>query len=189
MTADGERVAQPALWSIFLIHAKLGLTSFGGGISGLMHAEFVRRRRWLTEREFLAGLAVAQALPGVNVANLAIWIGYLSRGAVGSAVALIGIVLPPAVLIVGVGALLLRVGASPLVGAMLAGVAAAAIGLSLGLGYRAARHAVTGLVPVLLLAATLVASALLHLSALTVIAVLAPLGIGWAWFKDRDATE
>ncbi|ENY7725219.1 TPA: chromate transporter, partial [Escherichia coli] len=39
-------------WSVFLIFLRLGLTSFGGPIAhlGYFRAEFVTRRRWLSER-------------------------------------------------------------------------------------------------------------------------------------------
>ncbi|EFX1660453.1 TPA: chromate transporter, partial [Escherichia coli] len=41
-------------WSVFLIFLRLGLTSFGGPIAhlGYFRAEFVTRRRWLSERSY-----------------------------------------------------------------------------------------------------------------------------------------
>ncbi|MCR2521869.1 chromate transporter, partial [Salmonella enterica] len=75
-SADPAVAAPPTLPQIFLAFAKVGLTSFGGGLSGWMMREFVQQRRWLSESDFLSGLALAQSFPGVNVVNLAIWIGF-----------------------------------------------------------------------------------------------------------------
>jgi len=62
----------PSSAALFWVFTRIGLTSFGGGLSGWMLREFVQRRAWLQEDEFLSGLALAQAFPGVNVVNLAI---------------------------------------------------------------------------------------------------------------------
>lgn len=168
----------PNLWELFAVFAKLGVTSIGGGVNGMMHTEFVIVRRWFTEEQFLSGLAVSQALPGVNVANLAIWLGYQQRGIAGAAVALAAVVLPPAVIIVLIGGLLLRLSSNPVIGALLAGLAAAAAGLSLSVGYRAARHACGDMVSIIIFGATLVGAITLHLPAVALVGVFAPIGIG-----------
>src|SRR4029079_13080041 len=90
---------------IFNAFALVGLTSFGGGLSGRMLQDFVQQRHWIGEDDFFEGLALAQALPGVNVTNLAIWIGFRLRGWQGAAAGFTGIVMPAAMLIVLLGAL------------------------------------------------------------------------------------
>ncbi|MCW4113984.1 chromate transporter [Aurantimonas sp. MSK8Z-1] len=172
---------RPSSGELFLTLARLGLTSFGGGVSGLLHAEFVRRRRWIDEDEFIAGLSVSQALPGVNVANLAIWLGYRCQGLAGAIVGLGAVVVPPAILIVLIGSLILQLSANPAVGTFLAGIAAAAIGLSLSVGLRAARHAMRHVVPIVIFVLTLVGSLVLHLSAPVLVATFGPIGIALAW--------
>lgn len=49
-------VPRPTPLQLFLIFARIGLTSFGGGLSGWMLREFVQRRRLLSEEDFLNGL-------------------------------------------------------------------------------------------------------------------------------------
>ncbi|MDE1178973.1 chromate transporter [Paraburkholderia sp.] len=117
-------------FKLFLICARIGLTSFGGGLSGWFLREFVQQRRWLTEEEFLDGLALSQALPGVNVKNLAIWIGYKLLGWRGALAGFCGIIFPPAVVIVMLGVFFTSIAGYPLTHVALAGAAAAAIGLS-----------------------------------------------------------
>ena len=53
----------PSATQLFLIFTRIGLTSFGGGLSGWLFREFVQRHRWLTQDEFLSGLAICQTLP------------------------------------------------------------------------------------------------------------------------------
>ena len=56
----------PTLTGLFLIFSRIGLTSFGGGLSGWLLREFVQDRDWIGEEDFLNGLAISQALPGVK---------------------------------------------------------------------------------------------------------------------------
>src|SRR4029077_1782264 len=94
----------PTALRLFAIFARIGLTSFGGGLSGWLLRTFVQDYRWLTEEEFLNGLAVAQALPGVNVANMAFWIGSRLRASIGAFASLAGITIPPAIVIIALAA-------------------------------------------------------------------------------------
>ena len=152
----------PSHWQLFLVFGRIGLTSFGGGLSGWLLREFVRDRHWLSEEEFLNGLSVSQALPGINVTNMAIWIGYRLRGTLGAVSGLIGIVVPPAFVIVMLGALFSFLTHYPLARLALNGAAAAAIGLSLSMGLTTARRVPLRLLPWCLLVVTFVMIALLH---------------------------
>jgi chromate transporter len=87
------------------VFAKIGLLSFGGALSGWMYREIVVRRRWLTEEDFLSGLALGQIMPGANVANLSLYIGQRLRGGMGAAAALLGMLLPPMALVIVLAAL------------------------------------------------------------------------------------
>ncbi|MXP62973.1 chromate transporter [Roseomonas sp. M0104] len=192
--ADGEALVveaeapAPAVLEIFLAFSRVGLTSFGGGLSGWMMREFVQRRRWVDEGEFLSGLALAQALPGVNVVNLSIWIGFRLRGGPGALAGALGMIVPPMLLAVALVALSGTLLQSPLAYKVLAGVAAAALGLSLQMGLRAARRAARGVVPVAVMAITFLAIFQAGLPLLWVVAAMAPVSIAWsAWRLRRGA--
>ncbi len=73
----------------------VGATSFGGGLTGYLRRMLVDERRWLTEEEFLHGLSVAQAVPGPNAVNLAIFVGHRFHGLIGSCVAVSAVLLVP----------------------------------------------------------------------------------------------
>lgn len=183
--ATDASAPSPSLLDLALAFTKLGITSIGGGVNGMMHTEFVTNRGWFTDRQFLSGLALAQSLPGVNVANLALWLGYQLRGFVGALVALGAVVLPPAFAILLIGNLVLRLSADPVIGALLAGLAVAATGLSLSVGYLAMRYACIDVVSAILFGCTLIVVTVFHFSALAVIAVLAPIGVAYGFLRTR----
>ncbi len=168
----------PTAMGLFREFARIGLTSFGGGLSGWLLRVFVKEKGWLSEEEFLNGLAVSQALPGVNVANMAIWIGYRLLGVRGALASLGGIILPAAVLIVGLGAGFSAVSGYWATAPALNGAAAAAIGLSLVMGITTARRVARRAVPWALMAATFVTIAVLGWPLVWVVIGLGAVGIG-----------
>jgi chromate transporter len=76
---------------------RLGALGFGGPIAlaGTMQRDLVERRAWITQDEYLEGLAVAQTLPGPLAAQLAMWLGYVRRGFWGATASALAFVLPP----------------------------------------------------------------------------------------------
>lgn len=161
MSAE-SRPQIPTSLGMFLVFGRIGLTSFGGGLSGWFLREFVQRRAWLSEEEFLNGLALSQAFPGVNIANLAIWIGYRLRGTPGAIAALGGIIGPPAVFIVVIAMGFEALNPYPVTHAILAGAAAAAIGLSLSMAITTLRRVPRNAVSLAITLATFLAVALLR---------------------------
>lgn len=152
----------PTPWRLFLIFARIGLTSFGGGMSGWLMREFVIDRPWMTEKEFLDGLSLSQALPGVNVKNMAIWIGYRLAGNRGVIAGFVGILLPPTIVIMLLGLVFAKLAHIPLTHVALAGAAAGAIGLSLTMAITAARRVERRKLPLAILVITFITIALFH---------------------------
>lgn len=169
---------------LFLIFSRIGLTSFGGGLSGWFLREFVHDRRWLSEDEFLNGLALSQALPGVNIKNLAIWIGYRLLGWRGALAGFCGIIFPPAVLIVLLGAFFSAIAYLPLTHTALAGAAAGAIGLSAAMAITAARRLPRRLFSYLMLIATFVAVALFRASLVWTVLIAGVLSVGYEYVRS-----
>ncbi|TSD88150.1 chromate transporter [Mycobacterium sp. KBS0706] len=184
-TAAEAAAGPPGLGQIFLAFSKIGLTSFGGGLSGWMLREFVQNRRWVSEADFLNGLALAQAFPGVNVVNLSLWIGFRLRGGPGALAGVLGMIVPAMLVAIAAAAAFAEVAQYHSVHLALAGAAAAAVGLSLQMGVRAARRAARSAVPVAIIVVTFVAIGVLHLPLLPVMAVLAPLSIACAAWRPR----
>jgi chromate transporter len=134
-------VSPVSLRDIFSLFLRIGVTSFGGGLSAWMYREVVGRRRWLPEDSFLSGLTLSQMLPGTNVVNLSVYIGQKLRGPVGSVIAVGALLLPPMAIIVVLAELFRRYGDVAWVHDLLEGVAAGAVGMTLSMVLRAARNA------------------------------------------------
>ncbi|MDH6151846.1 MULTISPECIES: chromate transporter [Paraburkholderia] len=169
---------------LFLIFARIGLTSFGGGLSGWFMREFVHDRHWMSEDEFLNGLALSQALPGVNVKNLAIWIGYRLLGWRGAVAGFFGIVFPAAVVIILLGAFFSAIASFPLTHIALAGAAAGAIGLSLSMAITAARRLPRRVFPYLVLLATFAAAAVFRVSLVWTVLIAGALSVGYEYVRE-----
>ena len=171
----------PSVGTLFLVFARIGLSSFGGGLSAWVLREFVQKRSWLTEDEFLSGLALAQSFPGVNIVNLSIWIGFRMRGTPGALAGAMGIVLPPAVTVIVIALAFSSLSRFPVAHLALDGIGAAAIGLSLSVGVLAGRRAAKGAVPIAIMAGSFAGVGLLDLPIPLVVLVLAPLSVFFAY--------
>lgn len=179
-----ERVSLLSLYGVFF---RLGLFSFGGGISAWVHREIVDVRHWVTEEEFMAGYALGQILPGVNSTNLTIYMGQHLRGAIGAVVALVGLLTGPFVIVIAVGFVYRELFGVPGFAAAMAGIAAVAVGMLLQLGIVFARRVKREVISGLVMAATFVAVGIMHWPLIVVVAVLAPISIAAAWPRTGDA--
>lgn len=180
---DRPRVS---LAEVFLVFSKISLTSFGGGLSGWMYREFVEVRSWFSESEFLSSLAICQAMPGVNVVNLAVWFGFRLRGTLGAVVGFCAMIFPAFVVIIPMSIAYGYWGRYPVVHHALAGVAATAIALTLNMASRVAAGAARNdVVAVVIMAIIFVGVGLLRWSMFDLVIVIAPLSIAWAFYQQR----
>ena len=87
-------------WQIFLVFAKIGAFTIGGGMAmiPLIQNEIVRRG-WMKEEDFPDIIALSQSAPGLLAVNIAIFTGYRLKGSKGSIVATIASVLPSIIII------------------------------------------------------------------------------------------
>lgn len=70
------------LLAVFLVFLRLGFTAFGGPAAhiSMFRQEFVARRKWLTDEQFLDLLGATNLIPGPNSSEMAIHIGFLHAG-------------------------------------------------------------------------------------------------------------
>jgi len=94
---------------------RLGLTAFGGPAAhiAMMEDEVVRRRRWLTQAEFLDLLGITNLIPGPNSTEMAIHIGQRRAGVRGLLVAGGAFILPAAAIAGALGWAYVRFGTRP----------------------------------------------------------------------------
>ncbi len=162
----------PSLATLFTTFSRIGMQSFGGGLSGWIRREIVQKRGWVEERPFLSGLAVAQIAPGANAVNLAVFIGTTLRGGRGAIAAFAGMMALPVVIILALGAVYLRHRALPGVEAVLGGLGAGAIGLTLATAIRMTRRGVRGWREGAVTAATAILIGVLRFKLLPVLAAM-----------------
>ena len=60
----------------------------------ILEEELVNRKKWITSRDMLEMLVIAESTPGVIAVNTATSVGYRARGVLGAVIATIGVVLP-----------------------------------------------------------------------------------------------
>lgn len=79
-----------------LAFTRIGLLGFGGGPSmiPLVHAEAVRRYRWMADEEFADVLAIGNTLPGPIATKMAGTIGYRVAGLAGAVTATLAVMVP-----------------------------------------------------------------------------------------------
>jgi chromate transporter len=134
--AEPRPPCDAGLVEFFLLFSGIGLSSFGGGVSVWMHRAVVERRGWLSESEFFAALALARIMPGVNIVNLAVLIGHRLIGFTGAVAAVMEILVAPSVVVVGLAVLCRKFAGSIALDTALAGAAASAVGLLIGMGLK-----------------------------------------------------
>lgn len=175
MPSDAEAAPAPRLSPsrLFIEFTKITLTGFGGVIVVARRA-MVDRRRWMTDQEFAAMLAVGQMLPGPNIINLAAAFGDRHAGWKGAAAAVAGLVAAPSALAIAIAALVFGLAHDPRVQGGLAGMAAAAAGLVLATAWRLGRASLSGVMPLAVTAAIFGCVALLRLPLPLVLAVALP---------------
>jgi chromate transporter len=109
----------------------LGTWGFGGPIAtvGYMQRDLVERRGWLDRDQFLGGVALGQTMPGPLAAQVAMWVGFLARGALG-ALAVAGAFIAPSFLaVLAVAVAYVRYQGLPVVQSLLYGVAPAVMAI------------------------------------------------------------
>ena len=93
--------------ALFMHYLSLSLLSIGGAIATApdMHRFLVEQNHWLTDAQFNASIAIAQAAPGPNVLFIALlgWnvgmnAGGMLTGAAGVVVTMFGILMPSSIL-------------------------------------------------------------------------------------------
>ena len=91
------------LAELALLFIKLGTTAFGGPAAhiAMMEEEVVRRRKWLTEQEFLDLLGATNLIPGPNSTEMAIHIGHRRAGWAGLLVAGACFITPAMLIVLG----------------------------------------------------------------------------------------
>ena len=88
-------------WKLFLEFFKIGLFTFGGGLSmiPLIQKTVVEKNKWITDEEMVDMIAISESTPGPIAINCATFIGYKVGKIWGGILATLGVVLPSFIII------------------------------------------------------------------------------------------
>ncbi len=120
----------PLLLDLFLVFAKIGLFTFGGGYAMLsvISENCVDKKKWITADDMLNITIIAETTPGPVAINCATFTGYRKAGLSGAIAATLGMIFPSFVVIYLISLFFDRFLAYPL-------VAYAFTGIKIGVGY------------------------------------------------------
>ncbi len=127
---ETETLKPVGLWNLVAYFLRLGSIGFGGPIAlaGYMQRDLIARR-WISEKEYIEGLAFSQMMPGPLAAQLAMWIGYIRHGVIGASLVGIVFILPPFLIVLGVSFLYVSYQGLPVVQALFYGIGPAVIAI------------------------------------------------------------
>ncbi|HEX9675351.1 MAG TPA: chromate transporter, partial [Anaerolineales bacterium] len=134
------------LTEVAWLFLRLGATAFGGPAAHLaiMHDEVVKRRRWLSDSQFLDLVGATNLIPGPNSTELAIHLGFLRAGWRGLIVAGVCFVAPAMLIVLAMAWAYVRFGAAPQAGWLLYGIKPVVIAIILQALWSLGRAALKG---------------------------------------------
>ena len=121
------------LLQLFWAFFKVGILSLGGGyvFYPLMEQEIVENYGWLTAEEFIEITGITQVAPGAISVKYASYVGYDVAGIPGAVVSLMGIILPPSLIVIAIAIPYAKYSDTGIFESLLQGVQFATLGLIL----------------------------------------------------------
>ena len=130
------------LIELFLIYAKVGLFTIGGGYAMIpLITQEITQRNWLTLEGVIDIIAISEMTPGPIAVNSATFIGVQQMGRIGGAAATLGVITPSFLIVVFVAKYFSKVKDHSIVQAILSGLRPAVIGLIASSAFLIARNA------------------------------------------------
>ena len=130
-----QNIHTPDCKALFIGFMKLGLMGFGGVLPLARHM-IVEDQKWLSSEKFTDLLGVCQILPGGNIVNMAVAIGYDFAGVKGAISAVFGLMFAPTIIVISLYQMYVNFQNIPQVQHMIQGLAAAAAGLLFATGFK-----------------------------------------------------
>ncbi len=178
------------LWQLFSSFFKIGLFTFGGGMAMIpfIQKETVEKHLWIEEKDILEILAISESTPGPIAVNTATFIGYQKAGALGSAAATLGVVLPSFIIIMIISTFLRQFQEIKAVQYAFAGIRAGVIALVIKALVKLYKSCPKNLMTYLIIAFAFVA-AVLGLNVIIIIICAGLVGIGTVLFAKKEGKK
>jgi chromate transporter len=131
MEAKVATRSEGSLAAFTLYFLKLGCIGFGGPIAlvGYMQKDLVDDRKWISQEDYLNGLAFSQLAPGPLAAQLAMYLGFVRAGLLGATIVGAAFILPSFLMVLAIGKAYVSFGGTRIIGALFYGIGAAVIAI------------------------------------------------------------
>jgi chromate transporter len=128
---EGQQKPPGTLPELLRYFLGLGTFGFGGPIAlaGYMQRDLVEKRGWISKKDYVDGLALAQLAPGPLAAQLAIYLGWAKGRVLGATAVAAAFILPSFVMVLALSALYVRFGGLAWMQSAFYGVGAAVIAI------------------------------------------------------------
>lgn len=177
--------AHVPLFELFIIFLKLGTLAIGGGVQAFMYRDLVEVKKWLDDKSYVTGLAIAQVLPGANPVNLALYFGQKLGGGAGATAAVLGMVVPAFCIILCAGYAYRQLAHYPATHFVLLGAAAVGISATLAMAIKISGKIDRNWATILIGLATFISVGVLRWPMVPVVGVVVPLSIFVFYMMER----
>ena len=180
-----------SLLTLGQIFLRIGATAFGGlgAALALVERELVTKRQWLTTADVTEALTYTKLLPGSTVVQVVSYLGYKLGGWSGSAVATSAFVFPSAVMMLMLAAVYVTATTVPAMRPAINGLTAAVVGILLATTYRLGKANIPDRITMGIALASIVAGAVLGISAAVIVMTAGLLGVGLYALPLRQQTS
>ncbi len=175
-----------SLWNIFLVFAKIGAFTIGGGYAMIpIIQREMSSRGWIPDEELPDIVALSQSAPGVMAVNISIFAGYRLRGIKGSIAATLGSITPSFLIILAIAMFFTAFRDNIWVEKAFKGIRPVVISLIAVPMVNMARKACTTWWKWLLAVGTLALVAFLNVSPIYILLVVLVLGFSITYWKEK----
>lgn len=170
---------------LFLIFAKIGVCTFGGGYAMLpmFQRELAENNGWVTDEELMEYYAISTCTPGVIAVNVATLTGYKLKGVLGAIFATLGVIFPSIVIIIVIAALISGFADNIYVIHALAGIRVTVCALVTGYIYKMLKNGVKDILTLIIFVTVLALAVFLPVSPIYFVAGAGILGVILAYVK------
>ncbi|MDO5754783.1 MAG: chromate transporter [Tissierellia bacterium] len=174
------------MWELFIVFAKMGAFTFGGGYAmlPLLQREIVDRKKWATEEDLMDYYAIGQSTPGIIAVNTAVFIGYKQKEIPGAIAAILGLITPSILIIIGIASLLKGIRNNESIDHIFQGIRIAVCALVMMTVYRMAKTGIRDILGFLIFLLTTIAIALWKITPIIPVVLSAIIYIVYQFRKD-----
>ena len=179
------------LFQLFIIFARIGGFTFGGGYAMLpmMQRELVEKKNWVSNDDLMDYFAIGQCTPGIIAVNTATFVGYKTKGAVGAIFSTLGVITPSMLIVGTIAAFISNFQDLEIVQHAFGGIRAAVVALILSAILKLAKKSIVDIATLIIFIAVTALSVFTDLSPVIFILVAAACGLVIKLSKEKKTAD